>query len=183
QTLYTPLRHWVVNVRASYAVETRAQIDGLWKTLGYRKIAVIYPDDAFGAAVLDGVKSALKAMGAEPAAVGSYPRQTANADGAIEAVRRANPEAVVIVGPANTVAPILQKAHARGWKPRFLTVSFVGTDDLILQAGADAEGMVVTQVVPPYYMTDFKTVAMYRSEEHTSELQSLRHLVCRLLLE
>src|ERR1039458_4508989 len=25
--------------------------------------------------------------------------------------------------------------------------------------------------------------AMYRSEEHTSELQSLRHLVCRLLLE
>src|SRR5258705_9998377 len=26
-------------------------------------------------------------------------------------------------------------------------------------------------------------VAIYRSEEHTSELQSLRHLVCRLLLE
>src|SRR5436853_5304861 len=25
--------------------------------------------------------------------------------------------------------------------------------------------------------------AVYRSEEHTSELQSLRHLVCRLLLE
>src|SRR5262245_63955018 len=25
--------------------------------------------------------------------------------------------------------------------------------------------------------------ASYRSEEHTSELQSLRHLVCRLLLE
>src|SRR5205814_2420307 len=27
------------------------------------------------------------------------------------------------------------------------------------------------------------TVAKIRSEEHTSELQSLRHLVCRLLLE
>src|ERR1035441_10748737 len=27
------------------------------------------------------------------------------------------------------------------------------------------------------------TVACLRSEEHTSELQSLRHLVCRLLLE
>src|SRR5258705_7043487 len=25
--------------------------------------------------------------------------------------------------------------------------------------------------------------SLYRSEEHTSELQSLRHLVCRLLLE
>src|ERR1035438_10664326 len=28
-----------------------------------------------------------------------------------------------------------------------------------------------------------KTIFMNRSEEHTSELQSLRHLVCRLLLE
>src|ERR1035438_434079 len=29
----------------------------------------------------------------------------------------------------------------------------------------------------------FYTKALNRSEEHTSELQSLRHLVCRLLLE
>src|SRR5258705_3293549 len=28
-----------------------------------------------------------------------------------------------------------------------------------------------------------RDVAAWRSEEHTSELQSLRHLVCRLLLE
>src|SRR5262245_65307467 len=30
---------------------------------------------------------------------------------------------------------------------------------------------------------DLATIAANRSEEHTSELQSLRHLVCRLLLE
>ena len=51
---------------------------------------------------------------------------------------------------------------AKGWKPLFLTVSFVGTDDLIQQAGSDAEGVVVTQVVPPYYLTEYKTVALYR---------------------
>lgn len=162
QTLYAPLRHWVINVRASYAIETREQIEGLWKSLGYRKIAVIYPDDAFGAAVLDGVKSALKNKDSEPLAAGSYPRQTADAEQAIRNVRAANPEAVVLVGPANTVAPILKKAHAQGWRPLFLTVSFVGTDDLISLAGADADGMVVTQVVPPYYLTELKTVAMYR---------------------
>src|ERR1035441_10927284 len=40
------------------------------------------------------------------------------------------------------------------------------------------------------YRTDFgavlkppPAVTAFRSEEHTSELQSLRHLVCRLLLE
>jgi ABC-type branched-subunit amino acid transport system substrate-binding protein len=162
QTLYTPLRHWLINVRASYFDETREQMDGLWDKLGYRKIGVIHPEDAFGAAVLEGVKEGLKTHGAEPVAVGSYERQTANVGGAIDTVRAANPEAVVVIGPPNTVAPILKQAHAKGWKPLFLTVSFVGTDELILQAGADSEGTVITQVVPPYYLTDLKTVALYR---------------------
>jgi ABC-type branched-subunit amino acid transport system substrate-binding protein len=162
QTLYVPLRHWVVNVRASYFDETREQIDGLWGTLGYKKVGVIYPEDAFGAAVLEGVKAALKAHGAEPIAAASYQRQTAQVGGAIDTVRAANPDAVVVVGPSNTVAPILKQSHAKGWKPLFLTVSFVGTDELIQEAGPDAEGTVITQVVPPYYLTEFKTVALYR---------------------
>ena len=162
QTLYTPLRHWIINVRASYAQETERQVEGLWTGLGYRKIAVICPDDSFGTAVLEGVKTALKTKGEEPAAVATYPRQTSQAEAAIQTVRAKNPQAVVIVGPANTVGPIVKKAHAMRWKPLFVTVSFVGTDDLILEAGADAEGMVVTQVMPPYYLTDLKTVALYR---------------------
>lgn len=162
QTLYTPLRHWVVTVRASYYAETREQMDGVWNTLGYRRIGVIYPDDAFGATVLEGVKEGLKAHGGEPAAISSYERQTGNVRGAIDTVRATNPEAVVVVGPPNTVAPILKEAHAAGWKPLFLTVSFVGTDELIRLAGADADGLVITQVVPPYYLTDLKTVALYR---------------------
>src|SRR5205814_9180632 len=32
-------------------------------------------------------------------------------------------------------------------------------------------------------VTGFNLPGTFRSEEHTSELQSLRHLVCRLLLE
>jgi ABC-type branched-subunit amino acid transport system substrate-binding protein len=162
QTLYTPLRHWIVNVRASYYDETREQMDGVWDKLGYRKIGVIYPEDAFGTAVLGGVTEALKAHSAEPAKVASYERQTANVGGAIDIVRAANPQAVVVVGPPNTVAPILKQSHAKGWKPLFLTVSFVGTDELILEAGDAAEGMVITQVVPPYYLTDLKGVALYR---------------------
>jgi branched-chain amino acid transport system substrate-binding protein len=164
QTLYVPLRHWIVNVRASYFDETREQIDGIWSTLGYKKIGVIYPEDAFGTAVLEGVKAALKTHGAEPIGAASYQRQTAQVGGAIDTVRAAKPDAVVLVGPANTVAPILKQAHAKGWKPLFLTVSFVGTDDLISEAGADSDGTVITQVVPPYYLTDHKTVALYRRE-------------------
>lgn len=162
QTLYTPMRKWVVNVRASYFDETREQVEGLWNTLHYRKIGVIYPDDAFGSAVLQGVEAALKTNGGQALATGSYARQTNQVSDAIDKVRAADPEAVIVVGPSNTVTPIVKQAHAKGWAPLFLTVSFVGTDDLIHDAGADAEGMVITQVVPPYYLTDLKTVALYR---------------------
>jgi branched-chain amino acid transport system substrate-binding protein len=162
QTLYTPLRHWVINVRASYGDETKEQIEGLWSGLHYRRIGVIYPEDAFGTTVLQGVQTALQGKGAEPAAAASYVRQTSLAETAIDRVKAANPDAVVVVGPSNTVAPIIKQAHAKGWKSLFVTVSFVGTDELVQEAGADAEGMVITQVVPPYYLTDLKTVALYR---------------------
>jgi len=162
QTLYIPTRHWVVNVRASYFDETRSQIDGLWKDLHYRKIGIIYPDDSFGSTVLAGVQEALTANGGAPVAAAAYVRQSNHAEDAIEKVRAAHPDAVIVVGPSNTVAPILKAAHATGWKPLFVTVSFVGTDQLIQEAGSDADGMVITQVVPPYYLSDLKTVALYR---------------------
>src|ERR1035441_3590196 len=39
------------------------------------------------------------------------------------------------------------------------------------------------ELAPPVVFGDTRRVPVERSEEHTSELQSLRHLVCRLLLE
>src|SRR5437899_10156825 len=49
------------------------------------------------------------------------------------------------------------------------------------------EEIVMAKVIEFYIPTDFrkpvKLARQLRSEEHTSELQSLRHLVCRLLLE
>src|SRR5690554_7773059 len=38
-------------------------------------------------------------------------------------------------------------------------------------------------LMPLHYQHDFRPCLAYRSEEHTSELQSRPHLVCRLLLE
>lgn len=43
-----------------------------------------------------------------------------------------------------------------------LTVSFVGTEGLIRAAGTDAEGVVITQVVPPHDRDDLPTIKLYR---------------------
>jgi branched-chain amino acid transport system substrate-binding protein len=73
-----------------------------------------------------------------------------------------HPQAVVVVGSYAPVAAIVKKAHAGGWRPQFLTVSFVGTEEFIKEAGTGAEGTIITQVIRPYDRTDYPTVALYR---------------------
>src|SRR5439155_26548983 len=46
-----------------------------------------------------------------------------------------------------------------------------------------AAGWLATTLGLPLYRVDLASVTSKRSEEHTSELQSRGHLVCRLLLE
>src|SRR5690625_5631460 len=47
----------------------------------------------------------------------------------------------------------------------------------------DSEMLILNNIFIPYLDQQQKTVRQIRSEEHTSELQSRGHLVCRLLLE
>lgn len=166
ELLYNPFHHYVMNVRASYYDETRAQVDRLL-AVGIRKIAVIYPNDAFGTAVLEGVKIALKRHGATPAAAANYPRNTSEVESALKIVQAANPEAVVLVGPYAPVAAMLHKSREQKWNPVFLSVSFVGTDDLIREAGPAAEGMIITQVMPSTSAVHLPTVALYRKQLET----------------
>src|ERR1035441_5461026 len=44
-------------------------------------------------------------------------------------------------------------------------------------------GRLLTRAVVQEYRVVLERKGLTRSEEHTSELQSLRHLVCRLLLD
>lgn len=159
--LTQPTKHYIFGVRASYNDETREQVDGLWKA-GVHKIGVIYQDDAFGNAVLEGVKLALQKHGAVPAGLGKFVRNTLDVGKAIQDVHAANPQAVIFASPYAPGAQILKQTHAQSWRPVFLTVSFVGTEALIKAAGNDAEGVVITQVVPPYDQTELPTVKLYR---------------------
>jgi ABC-type branched-subunit amino acid transport system substrate-binding protein len=159
--LYEPLKHVILNVRASYYDETREQVDKLWEA-NVRKIGVIYQDDPFGKAVLDGVKLALQKHNATPVGLGTFTRNSVDVVVGLKDVMTAHPQAVIIAGPYAPAAAIVKEAHSSGWRPQFLTVSFVGTEEFIKEAGSDADGTIITQVMPPYDRTDYATVSQYR---------------------
>src|SRR5262245_22054774 len=162
EILRAPVKKHVVHVRASYYDEARAMVDNLVKTLGMKKVAVFYQEDAFGNAVLEGVKIALKKYELTPVALGTYPRNTMDIAKGMEAIKPAQPDAVVMVGTYAPLAEFVKRARADKWPAMFLTVSFVGTEAFAKAAGKDGNGVVVTQVVPPPSRTDLATVVAYQ---------------------
>jgi ABC-type branched-subunit amino acid transport system substrate-binding protein len=163
EILRTPVRRNVIHVRASYYDEARAQVDNLVGTLGMSRVAVFYQEDAFGIAVLEGVKIALKRHNLAPVALGTFPRNTLDVAKGLEQIKPANPEAVVMVGTYAPLAEFVKRARADKWKSVFLTVSFVGTEAFAKAAGKDGDGVIITQVVPPPSRQDLPTVVQYQA--------------------
>ena len=159
--LRNPVNKWVFNVRASYFDETEFMVERLIKDLGVKKIAVFMQDDAFGEAVKGGIARALLKRDMKIHAETRFKRNTMEVEAGVEAIKQAQPEAVVFVGTYKQLAAVVKKAKAAGINARFLTVSFIGTENFIAEAGADGDGVYITQVMPSPHDTTVPNVKSY----------------------
>jgi ABC-type branched-subunit amino acid transport system substrate-binding protein len=81
-------------------------------------------------------------------AEGTYERNTTAVKTALLAIRKADPEAVVMVGTYKPCAEFIKLAHRLKLNAIFVNISFVGANALAKELGEDGRGVVVTQVVP-----------------------------------
>ncbi|MGF1609648.1 MAG: ABC transporter substrate-binding protein [Kiloniellales bacterium] len=152
----------VINVRASYGQETEAWIKHLTEDLGYDRIAILYQDDSFGRVGLEGVQKAMDKRGLSLAAEGNFKRNTTAVKSALLEIRKANPQAVVMVGPYKPIAEFIKLARQVKMDATFVNISFVGSDALAKELGPDGAGVVVTQVVPLPWDSSIPLVAQYQ---------------------
>lgn len=138
----------VINIRASYDEETETWIKHLTEDLKYDKIAILYQDDAYGRAGLSGVQKAMDKRSLKLVAEGTYERNTTAVKTALVAIKKAEPQAVVIVGAYGAVAEFIQLSNKLKFTPTFVNLSFVGANALANALGAEGAGVVITQVVP-----------------------------------
>lgn len=160
--LREPYNRYVVNIRASYFQETEAWIEHLTEDLGVTKIAILYQDDAFGLAGLDGVQRALARRNMALVASGSFKRNTTAVKSALLDIMKGQPEAVVTVAPYQPVAEFIKLAHQVKLDALFVAISFVGSDSLAKELGKEGAGVVVSQVVPSPWQTSLPVVAAYQ---------------------
>jgi branched-chain amino acid transport system substrate-binding protein len=160
--LRNPYNRYVVNVRASYFEETEAWIEHLTKDLGISKIAILYQDDAFGLAGLEGVQRAMAKRNMQLVATGSFKRNTVAVKSALLDIMKAQPEAVVTVAPYKPVAEFVKLAHDVQLNALFVAISFVGSDSLAKELGRDGAGVIVSQVVPSPWDETLPVIAAYQ---------------------
>jgi ABC-type branched-subunit amino acid transport system substrate-binding protein len=152
----------VINIRASYDQETEAWIRYLVDELGLSRVAILYQDDSFGRAGLSGVVRALDRRAMALVAEGTYMRNTTAIKTAFLAIRRSDPQAVVMVGAYKPCAAFIRLARRFDLDALFVNISFVGSKALAKELDGDGVGVIVTQVVPLPDDRAVPLVARYR---------------------
>lgn len=153
----------VLNVRATYASETEAWIKHLVDERGMKNIAILYQDDGFGRVGLAGVNAALERRGLALVAEGTYTRNTTAVKSALLAIRKAKPDAVVMVGAYKAIGEFVRISKKLRFNPAFVTISFVGSRALAEDLGDDGEGVIISQVVPFPWDSSIPLVAEYHA--------------------
>ena len=152
----------VINLRASYQQETEEMVERLTTDLGIERIGILYQDDSYGRAGYVGTLEALERRNMELSGVGVYRRNTTAVKTALLELRRAAPEAVIIIGAYEPVASFVAWGRRIEFDPVFLTVSFVGSHALARELGTGGAGVLVTQVVPFPTDADLPVAVVYR---------------------
>lgn len=162
--LRTPVKKWVFNVRASYFDETEALIEHIHSDLRSQKIALLMQDDSFGETVKSGIAGALSKRGLHIHSEARILRNSLDVDGAVNALKLAAPEAIVFVGTYQQLAAAIKHAKTTGVTARFFTVSFIGTENFISAAGADGDGVYISQVLPSPHDASLAIIREYLAD-------------------
>jgi len=145
--LRTPFNKYIFNVRASYNQETETLVNYL-TTNRKQRIAVFYQDDAYGKAGLSGVQGAMDRRKLSIAALGTVQRNTVDVAQAVATIAKTRPQAIIMISAYKSCAAFIREMNKTGLRPDYLNVSFVGSDALAEELGAEGHGVLISQVVP-----------------------------------
>ncbi|MBA2689836.1 MAG: ABC transporter substrate-binding protein [Burkholderiales bacterium] len=147
ESLRQPVNRYIFNVRASYYQETEKIVEQL-TSLGMKKIAVFYQNDAYGKAGLTGVELAMKKRKLPIAALGTVERNTVTVSEAVQGIATVEPQAVIMISAYKSCAAFIKEMKKAGSNPQFMNVSFVGSKALADELQQQGRGVGISQVVP-----------------------------------
>lgn len=145
--LHQPVRKHVFNVRATYQREAEKAMTHL-ASMGMTRIAVVYSDDSFGADGIIGAQKGLTASKLTPVVLEKFNRTKPDFAPIAVKLASANAQAVLMVASGAAVVDAGNAFRAAGSAAQIVTLSNNASTGFIKSLGANARGMIVTQVYP-----------------------------------
>jgi branched-chain amino acid transport system substrate-binding protein len=136
----------VINVRASYTLETQALVRHL-VTTGQTRIGFIYHKDDVKKSNLKMTEDAAAIHGLKLVGNAQVDRNSTDVTEAVDILSKAKPEAVITNAAVKPLSQFIRQMRQKGAGGQFLSVSFVGTP-VVKELGADSAGLIMAQVVP-----------------------------------
>ncbi|WP_342052591.1 MULTISPECIES: ABC transporter substrate-binding protein [unclassified Cupriavidus] len=150
RALRTPVNRHVFHVRAGYDRETAAIVRQIASS-GLHRLAVVYYDDSYGREGLEGIARAVRSRPAADVRITgehAVARNAVDVSATAAAVLEQHPDSVAVIGAYGTAAAFIREALRRGYAGQFYCLSSVGATSLAKALGAQAAGVVVSQVMP-----------------------------------
>ena len=163
EALRSPFNPYIFHVRAGYLDETEHMVHQV-VTLGMKRIAVMYQNDAFGKAGLAGVEAAVGRRNMSLAGSASYERNTDQVQDAVQQIKTVDPQAVIMISVNRSTAAFAKQYRAAGGGGQLYNISVVDPAELVKLAGLKAvHGLGITQVVPYPFSASKPVVREYQT--------------------
>ena len=146
-SLRTAKSPFVFNLRSPYRSEASAAIAQL-TALGFNRLAVIAPDDSFGDDATFGLDEQLAKVNAKKVYSARFKKTDPQFESIYPALSSAQPNAVILLGPAEAVSTGLKVFQSHGLRVQYLTLSNNASDGFIKLAGKAGHGVLVMQSFP-----------------------------------
>jgi branched-chain amino acid transport system substrate-binding protein len=173
EPLRKPFNPWIFHVRAGYADEAEHMVKQL-VTQGIQRVAVLYQNDAFGKAGLEGVEAAMTRRKLKVAAAAPYERNTDEVKSAVDTILKAEAQAVIMVAINKPAAAFVKQYRLAGGGGQLFNISVVDPAELVRLAGIEhARGLGISQVVPYPYQAALPVVREFHQlmQQHAPEAQ------------
>jgi branched-chain amino acid transport system substrate-binding protein len=148
-------------VRASVADEARKMVEQV-TTLGMSRIGLVHAKDAFGTDAKGFVEAALAERKKKLAGIGSYEPATIDVQPAVDALRAADAQAILIFGTGPAAAKFVVEYKKAGGGAMLIANSSTSPEVMAKNAGNElARGVGLVQVVPPLTKVTVPVVREY----------------------
>lgn len=137
----------VFNLRASYADEVNRLVEHL-STLGIKKIAIAYQNNAFGKEVLTAANEAMERRKLKPLLSVSVENNGSDAPEAAEKLVASGPEAVLLALAGKPTIDVIKNVSQRRRGMQMYALSVLATPSNLRALSPDGTGVAITQVVP-----------------------------------